>query len=443
MFFLNVFIKAKRSMLNLRTNKILRDVQWSFLSIAASALAHLLLRVILGKTLGPAGLGLYTLLFTIYLFGMQFAAFGYGAALTKYIAEYEDNTSKIKEYVSSGLIGSIISGLTMGVILYLFSTFISIDFFHIPEMVTPLRITALCFPFIAIQKAVTGTLNGLRKMNYFAMINILQNISVLLISTFCVLTMKMGVIGAVFGFVVPTILIGTVSLLNIRKLFSLPSIIVLWDILKEISLFGFYIVLGNSIGMINTQIDSLLIGRFMSETDVGYYATAIIITQSMTLIPAAVQAVTNPAISIYYGKKEYSKIKQLIRNTTLKVFAIEFILLVLLIAFGKYIIVILFSEEFTPSYVPMLILSIGYLIYSAWTSVGTLFSSIGKANISFKLNGVCALLNTILNLLLIPKLGILGAASATTFSLILTCMINFYFTKKYISVPTFRHISKV
>lgn len=431
MFFINKIINARQYMINFRTNKTTRDVQWSFLSLATSSLAHLLLRLSLGKELGPNGLGTYTLVFTIYTLGTQFAAFGYGSALTNYIAEYKNDICKTKEYISSGFIGSIMSGTIIGILLYSFSGFISTNFFHIPEMVILLKMTAVCFPFIAIQKATTGTFNGFRKMNHFAIVNILQNTLVFLVSIFFVLFLKMGVTGAVIGFVIPTVVIGVVSLLYIRKSLSLPPRVRLVNTLREITWFGFYVVFGNSISMINTQIDSLLIGHFMSETDVGYYTTAVIIIQGITLLPSAIQAVTTPAMATYYGKKEYSKIKALVKNTTLKTFAIELVFLIFLSIFGKYIILILFSEEFIPAYTPMLVLSIGYLFYAPWISVGAIFSSIGKVNLSFKLNGVCAITNTALNLTLIPKFGTIGAASATTFSLIFTLMINLYFVRRY------------
>lgn len=430
--FFNKLTNARQYVLNYRANKTIKDVQWSFLSLATSSLAHLLLRMVLGKELGPRGLGIYTLVFTIYMFGMQFAAFGYGAALTNYIAKYESNTSKIREYISSGVIGSIVSGLIISILLYSFSVYISTNFFHIPEMATLLKVTAVCFPFIAIQKATLGTLNGFRKMNHFALINILQNTFVFLISIFFVFFLKMGVTGAVVGFVIPTLVTGVISILYIKNYFSLPSRVLLGSVLREISWFGFYIVLGNSINMLNTQISSLLIGRFMTETDVGYYATAVIIMQGTTLLPSAVQAVTTPSIAQHYGKKEYSKIRKLIKNTMSKIFAIELLFLIFLTIFGKSIIDTLFSEEFAPAYAPMLVLSIGYLMYAPWMSVGAIFAGIGKVNLSFKINCLCAILNTTLNLSLIPKFGLIGAASATTLALIFTFMINLYFIQKYI-----------
>lgn len=69
-------------------------------------------------------------------------------------------------------------------------------------------------------------------------------------------------------------------------------------------------------------------------------------------------------------KKEYSKVKNLVKNTMVKIFAIELLFLIFLAIFGKYIIIALFSEEFTPAYIPMVILSIGYLVYAPWISVG-------------------------------------------------------------------------
>lgn len=417
-------------MFNLKLNKTMKDVQWSFISLVTASFSHLLLRIVLGRELGPSGLGLYTLVFTIYMFGMQFAAFGIGAALTKYIAQYHDDLPKIREYVTSGVLGSIVSGTVFGVILYMFSGIISIQFFHNPEMTDLLKITAFCFPFIAMQKVVIGTLNGMRKMKWFAFVNIVQNVSVMVVSIALVMMLDMGVRGAVIGYVVPTILIGVLSFTLIRGNFSI-NMGILRIALREISWFGFYVVLANSIGMINTQIDSLMIGHFMSATDVGYYAVAVLFMQAITLLPQAVQRVTNPSIARYYGKKDYGNIRSLIKETMFKISLITIVIALFLAIFGKILIGIIFTNEFLPAYIPLLILLIGYSIYAAFVSVGTCLSSIGKVQIVFRISLVCAILNTLLNIILIPRFGLLGAASATSISLVFTTLINMYFLRKY------------
>ena len=417
--------------MRLRLSKTMKDIQWSFISLAISSFVHFLLRVVLGRELGASGLGLYTLVFTIYMFGMQFAAFGIGAALTKYVAEHNKNLKKVEEFVSSGLIGSFSTGLTMGILLYLFSNTIAINFFHSPEMVHLLKITAFCFPFIALQKTVLGTLNGLRKMNYFALLNIIQNVSVFALSVILVILFEMNVTGAVFGFALPTIVMGPLALGFIKDFFRVPSKL-FNTVLRELSWFGVYVVLANSMSMINTQIDSLLIGYFMNEVEVGYYAVAVILIHGITLLPSAVQKITNPAIASYHGKNDYENIRKLIKKTMVKTFLITAFFSVLLVIFGRFLIGVLFTEEFLPAYIPLLILLIGYSLYTPFISVGGALSSMGKVNIQFRIDALCALMNTILNIILIPKFGITGAASATSTSLIFTVIVYSIFLRRYI-----------
>ncbi|WP_440956279.1 flippase [Methanosarcina sp. Mfa9] len=414
---------------------MMRDVQWSFISLATASLSHLLLRIVLGKELGPSGLGLYTLVFTIYIFGMHFAAFGIGVALTKYLAEYDDDLLRIKGFVSCGLFGSIVSGSMMGVLMYLLSGIIAIQFFHSPEMVDLLKITAFCFPFIAMQKAVIGALNGLRKMKWFAIVNIAQHVSVMIVSIVLVVLLDMGVRGAVIGFVAPTIMVGVLSLIIVREYFSTKSASIS-TVLKEVLWFGFYIVLANSIGMINVQIDSLMVGHFMSETDVGYYAVAIIFVEGLRLIPDSVQRITTPAIANYYGKQEYENIHGLMKNSMLKVLAITIFISFTLILLGQFLIEVLFKEEFLPAYYPLLILLVGYSVYAPILSISGAFAGIGKVALMSKLSFICAVMNTILNILLIPKYGITGAAIATSISLIFTASLKLYFIKLYIPKPS-------
>lgn len=425
-------------MFEIKFSKMAKDIQWSFISLATSSIAHLLLRIALGRELGPSGLGLYTLVFTIYMLGTQFAAFGIETALTKYVAEYKDDSLKINKYISSGIFGSLISGLITGILLYTVSSFISTEIFGNFEMITLLKITAVCFPFIAIQKAVQGVLNGFRSMKHFAYLNIGQNTLIVALSVFLVLSLKMGVEGAVIGLVTPTIVMGILSLLYVRNNFVFyPDMMKI--ILKDLSWFGFYVVLANSIGVINTQIDSLMIGHFMEETYVGYYAIATIFMQGITLMPAAVQRITTPAIATYFGKNDYYSIEKMIKNTILAVFAATLLISICLAVSGKFIIIALF-KGFLPAYTPMLILLIGYSIYSALISVGGALSSVGKVKIIFKISILCTLINALLNMVLIPKYGIVGASIATSISLIITSLVHMFCIRRYILKTTHSEI---
>ncbi|WP_094227387.1 flippase [Methanolobus psychrotolerans] len=418
-------------MFNFKLTKTMRDVQWSFISLATASLSHLLLRIVLGRELGPEGLGVYTLVFTIYLFGMQFAGFGIGSALTKYVAEFSDESSKVKEYVSAGFSSSIITGVMMAIVLYLVSDFIAMSVFHIPEMGDFLKFVSFCLPFIAIQKMVLGALVGLRKMKLYALINIIQNTFIFLLSIYLVLVLNADVRGAVFGFVIPTIIISIISAFFIKDLYKI-TYLSFTDKFKDVAWFGFYFVLANSIGMINTQIDSLMVGHLMDATSVGIYAVAIIIIHGITLIPNSVHTAIAPPIAYHYGKGEYEKTINLIRQTMLKVFIVIFVIALVLAFFGETLIVLLFTNDFIFAYSPLLVLLIGYSIYSPVHSVDCTLLSIGKVNVIYKIALICAICNIIFNILLIPKYGILGASLATSMSIILLSILKLYFIKKYV-----------
>ncbi|MBZ4647036.1 MAG: Polysaccharide biosynthesis protein rane-associated [Clostridia bacterium] len=409
----------------------MRDVQWSFISLATASLSHLVLRIVLGKELGPDGLGVYTLVFTIYLFGMQFAGFGIGSALTKYVAEFSDESSKVKEYISAGLLGSIITGVIMAIVLYLVSDFIAMSIFHIPEMGEYLKFVSFCLPFIAIQKMVLGTLVGLRKLKLYALVNIIQNTFILVLSVYLVLFLNADVRGAVFGFVIPTIIISSISAFLIKDVYKIAPLS-FTDKFKDVAWFGFYLVLANSIGMINTQIDNLMVGHLMDATSVGVYAVAVIIVQGIALIPNSVHTAVAPPIAYNYGKGEYEKTINLIKQTMFKVFIFILIIALVLALLGKTLIVLLFTNEFIFAYSPLIILLIGYSIYSPVHSVDCTLLSIGKVKLVYKIALVCAIFNIIFNILLIPKYGILGASLATSMSIVLLSMLKLYFIKKYV-----------
>lgn len=419
-------------MLKFKLNETIINVQWSFISLAAASLSHLLLRVLLGRELGPSGLGTYTLVFTIYLFGMQFSGFGIGSALTKYVAEFRDEINKVNEYISSGLASSLISGFIMAIILYLVSDFISINIFGIQEMRELLRIISFCLPFIAIEKMVLGTLNGLHKMKNYAIINIAQNVFILLLSVYLVLFLKCNLKGAVLGFVVPTIIISLSSMMFIKNSIVYPSLSLKSPLLRDLVWYGFYFVLANSIGMINSQIDGLMVGYFMDPVSVGFYSVANIIINGITLIPQSINMAVAPSIAYYYGKFNYNKITKLIQKTMACVSVAIIFLSILIIFLGKTFITILFNSDFLFAYSPLVVLLIGYGIYSPVHAVDCTLLSIGKVNLIYKISLACAIFNIVFNTLLIPKYGIVGAAFSTTMSMFILSIIKLYFIKKYV-----------
>lgn len=416
----------------LRSNKAVIDIQWVILSLAVSSLASFLLRIIFGRELGAEGLGIFTLAYSVYYFGMQFAAFGIGPALTRYIAQYVGDSVAIKNFVSSGMTSAIITGAFTGAILFIFAPYIAVHLFHTPELESMIQLIAFCYPFIAIQMAVSGTLNGFRQMRSYALMNIIQSVSVFVVSIMLVIYFEFKVTGSVLGFVGPTILIGVICPILIRKYVKLDRS--LWNIpaLRLTARFGFYVGLGNAIIYLNSQVDSILIGYYMDPTEVGLYSVAVLLSQTLILVPSAIQRVTAPTTAMLYGKNDFMGVKTLFYSTLRKSLFMCIIFAIILAVTSPYIIGIIFPGEYLASYGPLLILLVGYTANASFTAVGATLSSIGKVHIPVRIGAVCAFLNITLNFIFIPHYGIIGAAVATTLTLILNVILSILAIRNYI-----------
>ena len=408
-----------------------RDVGFSFASLGITALVHFILRVFLARYLGAGDLGLYTLSFTVYSFGMLFSVFGIGAALTKYVAQYKEDTPKTNFLVSSGSIITFLIGCATGLILYFCSTPIANIFFDMPDLGALLRIVAFVFPFIALEKATLGFLNGLRRMRLFAFINITQGVLTIILTVALVLW-GYGPRGAVLSFVLPIVLMSLFSLFSIRKSLARPTLEYCTSAIKMLLAFGGYIVLANSVGLIQTHTDSIMLGYFMTETEVGIYAAAILLALAIRLPSQAIQMITNPTIATYWGKDEVDNIENLI-NKVMKYTAVFIIPVGFLVAFLAHeIINLIFGVEFIQAVLPLQILVIGTVIATIQSSVGGALSSTAYVSMVFKLSGITMVANIILNLLLIPRLGITGAAMATSTAMIISVLLHLYFIQRLI-----------
>jgi len=104
------------------------------------------------------------------------------------------------------------------------------------------------------------------------------------------------------------------------------------------------------------------------------------------------------------------------------------------IFFAKDIVTFLFTPEFLPAVLPLAILIIGTVTYGILASVGGIFASVGKVNLSLKISAIHAVVSVLLNIVLIPTYGIIGAATATAASYVLTVGVDIYFLRKALKI---------
>ena len=170
------------------------------------------------------------------------------------------------------------------------------------------------------------------------------------------------------------------------------------------------------------KIDQVMIKEMLGKTSVGHYAAAVKISEAWYFVPIAINSSLFPAI-INAKKRSlkefYDRLKILYSFMLLSAVAISIPTTI----YSKYIINLLYKEQFDQaSTVLMFHIWAGVLV-----SLGVVTSSIvianNKQNNALISTSIGAISNIILNLLMIPSFGIIGAAFTTILSQIISGLI--------------------
>jgi O-antigen/teichoic acid export membrane protein len=149
------------------------------------------------------------------------------------------------------------------------------------------------------------------------------------------------------------------------------------------------------------------------------------------VIPLAIQRITYPATSEYWSKQDYTSLNMMIT----KVLKYTSLLLVFaglgVFFFSEGMMTTLFKKDFASSVIPLQVLLIGTVIRGCIAQpIGASLTGIGRPDLILKISGFIMITNVALNILLIPRIGITGAAIATTVSLVAGSLINFFLITK-------------
>jgi O-antigen/teichoic acid export membrane protein len=188
-----------------------------------------------------------------------------------------------------------------------------------------------------------------------------------------------------------------------------------WQIAKELLKDSWPLILSTAATMVYMRIDQVMIKFMLNNKDVGYYAAAVKLSEASFFIPTIVTSSLFPAIlnAKKHGEKSYhSRLQQLYDLMVWISVAIAIPTTLL----SPWIIKTFYGANYLPA---ASILSIstwaGIFIYTGVASSKWFLAENNTLILLYRT--LCgAITNVILNLILIPKAGIHGAAIATLIS---------------------------
>ncbi len=376
--------------------------------------------ILFSHMLGKDIMGAYYLFITYYGIFNLFGDAGFGSAAVKRISEGKNQDEYFSAYAvlrCSLLVVSTLLLLTLA-----------------PYFIDSSNNGLIIWVVIALV-AVTfsGMISaGIMGLGHMGVYNVAFGVSEVTRILFQIIAVLLGfsLAGLCGGFIVGIIIIGAISFTH----FTLKPSVFSVKILKNMFSYSFWIFLIASGSLVFTYADTLFISYYLSTGDVGIYRVALQFTGVSTAVTAAIVGTLTPKISYWSSNDLMEKIHPVISRGITWSLIISIPVALGAVILSKKLMYFFYGADFAAGSVVCSILFILQIVNVFVALFGVALRAADHAREAFITTVVAAVLNIILDILLIPLLGIEGAAIASVISMAVNAILIRHFLKRYINV---------
>ncbi|MCX5752848.1 MAG: oligosaccharide flippase family protein [Candidatus Krumholzibacteria bacterium] len=400
-----------------------RNASITFATRAALVLGGLVTSVIMARMLGPEGRGLFSL--AIVASNMVFNATNLGVgAVSGYslgrkktpVAELAGNLLSL-----SVAIGAVALVLSLALSSLLGSRLIpSVPLWAVVVALFAVPFTGLLYNFQMLFRAKDDFRN-------FNIVEVLQPGSFFVFFVLCAAFVPARLFGAsIVAFLASSVIAGLGAVLLMRRCVQFGF---RWDpvIVKRTLRFGIQQNAAIFLDLLNYRFDMLLVNYFLDPVAVGFYATSLVIPEKLWNIPNVLSSVLHPRVAHAGDENDANRETAQVSRITVLIIGTACVAILLL---GRLLIRLLYQDRFLPAVTPMFIILPGILMIniSKVLTSDLIARGFPRANLWAGLVAVAS--NVACNIVLIPRMGIRGAALASTVSYTLyAVVIVIYFVR--------------
>jgi O-antigen/teichoic acid export membrane protein len=188
------------------------------------------------------------------------------------------------------------------------------------------------------------------------------------------------------------------------------------------------------------NIDKYMIGMIIGTKDIGVYLVAVQVGILSMYALGPITTVLAPSISEMYHDRKFIELNMVYKTISKWMVMIALIVAGFIVVYPKDILS-LFGSEFIDGYNVLIAFAMGYVVISLFGPVGTINAMVGNQKQHLIANIISIVFNLVANWILIPLIGINGAAIATILSIVLRNLIDYIFV--YIKLKIHPYSSKM
>jgi O-antigen/teichoic acid export membrane protein len=410
--------------------KFARDVLIIGVANALVALSSIILLPLITKTLGAHDYGIWAQVHVTMNLVVAFVGLGLPFAITRFLPA-KTNRGEIQEEFYSVLLAVFLATALISIIVILFARFIAGALFAGATDIV--RITGLIILVSSLAQVFLSLFRAFRQMKEYA-IFVIANTYVQIGLIAYLVSHGYGILSVVVAVLAVTTVIVLVLLFSVRSQIGIrrPR----FHRIREYLSFGLPTIPGNISTWVVASSDRYVIGYFLGATSVGVYSAGYGIGNIISMAAGVLVFVLPPALSKPYDEGRMEEVKTHLRYSLkyLLALAIPFV-------FGSAVlaepVLRLFSttEIASEGYLIVPLVALSALFWGIYVVVMHILVLVKKMRILALIWGISALVNLGLNIAIVPRVGILGAAITTLIAYGLALGLTTYYSFKEFKFP--------
>ena len=377
------------------------------------------------RVLGPIGNGKVSFATSVVYYFTMIATLGIPTYGVKVCAQFRDNKEKlskiVKELLAIESIMMIISYVLFFALLY-----------SVPRLYQDK--TLMIVNSVSIALTVFGVewfYQAIEQYDYITIRNILFKIVSIFLMFACVHKSRDYVLyGAIT--VLGTVGSNVLNIIRLRKLVDFKNNQKL-ELLRHIRPIMILFMFSAST-MVYTSLDTVMLGFIKGDEAVGYYNTAVKLKNLLVSLVTALGTVLLPRLSNILANKDYKSFNRLIRQSFNFVMMIALPITAYCVTEAERCIDFLAGQGYDPSILPMQLISFAIVFIGFTNIIGIqVLIPLGKEKYTVISTVVGAIVNLVLNIVLIPMWSSAGAALATTIAELFVLIVQINYIKSLIS----------
>lgn len=361
----------------------------------------------------PSEYGIFTLGLSIVLFVQGFASLNIYRSVDYFVPQFLNDSEygQAKKTLQNVFLIGLVTSLLGAVALFLTREQLA-AIFNEPRLVAVLPFLVLLIPLQTIFRTLIASFKSLKKMKYRLVTRDVLNPLVRTVGAIVLVTMGAGLLGLVGGYLLGVfiaIVFGFVFLVYkadwVRDAKANPISN------RSLVSYSLPLVLAGIIYSLVGQIDYFVIGYYLGATEVGQYRVAYLLAGNLLIVLTAVTPIFKPMVA--ENRFEASLLESWYRLATRWVTMLTLPLAITLILAPDVYLSLLFTEEYSLASAAVVALTLGYLFNASFGPEGMILEGLGYTRLTLINTFVLVGINGVLDVLLVPSFGILGAGIAT------------------------------